>query len=543
MPLAVRYFCNWTLSCNKSVRLLSVRVFRSRRAHHRPPELPTTTEFNILAPSPLPPQPPWVTFNKRKFGVMKKAYELSVLCDCEIALIIFSSSNKLYQYASTDMDKVLLKYTEYNEPHESLTNRNIIEALNKKEHKNGPCSPDSPEDTADYQLTPTTERKCSMIDEQFQMIMQKNASLSANNNRVRVDVVRRLPRCTSSFEVAAAPSRRVPTGRRNVEASSSSIWSLYASKRRKKEGLIFCGTLRGSSAGVVGGGGWRVFENHFWLAGAPRSRTPQMDVHIFSIGNPQIEQLDTPNYSLPLPTAPMGNFNNDSSLLQTSPHMGQNSVSPRPSSSEAESVSVYPGGSMLEMSNGYPNSSSPGLGGSPSPGPSPIPPNIKLKIDEASKMPSSTTISAARPNLRVVIPNQHDENNQGHATSLNTPVVAGSSVLTYPNIFSELNNNTDLTLQSMWPSMTPHPSLHLSVPSSSPATSSPSPNSVHIKSEPNSPPRPDHHSLAHMLSHSPHVALTSQHLLPGNSLTSAADLRHDYDGGPVNKRPRDSWGP
>jgi len=40
---------------------------------------------------------PQVTFNKRKFGVMKKAYELSVLCDCEIALIIFSSSNKLYQ--------------------------------------------------------------------------------------------------------------------------------------------------------------------------------------------------------------------------------------------------------------------------------------------------------------------------------------------------------------------------------------------------------------------------------------------------------------
>ena len=66
-----------------------------------------------------------MTFNKRKFGVMKKAYELSVLCDCEIALIIFSSSNRLYQYASTDMDKVLLKYTEYNEPHESLTNKNI----------------------------------------------------------------------------------------------------------------------------------------------------------------------------------------------------------------------------------------------------------------------------------------------------------------------------------------------------------------------------------------------------------------------------------
>ena len=68
-----------------------------------------------------------VTFTKRKFGLMKKAYELSILCDCEIALIIFNSSNKLFQYASTDMDKILLKYTEYNEPHESRTNTDIVE--------------------------------------------------------------------------------------------------------------------------------------------------------------------------------------------------------------------------------------------------------------------------------------------------------------------------------------------------------------------------------------------------------------------------------
>ncbi|KAK5602178.1 hypothetical protein CRENBAI_015898 [Crenichthys baileyi] len=72
-----------------------------------------------------------VTFTKRKFGLMKKAYELSVLCDCEIALIIFNSSNKLFQYASTDMDKVLLKYTEYNEPHESRTNSDIVESCGR----------------------------------------------------------------------------------------------------------------------------------------------------------------------------------------------------------------------------------------------------------------------------------------------------------------------------------------------------------------------------------------------------------------------------
>ncbi len=66
---------------------------------------------------------------------MKKAYELSVLCDCEIALIIFNHANKLFQYASTDMDKVLLKYTEYNEPHESRTNADIIEVNHHISHK------------------------------------------------------------------------------------------------------------------------------------------------------------------------------------------------------------------------------------------------------------------------------------------------------------------------------------------------------------------------------------------------------------------------
>ncbi|CDS08289.1 Putative MADS-box transcription enhancer factor2D [Lichtheimia ramosa] len=67
-----------------------------------------------------------VTFLKRKQGLMKKAYELSVLCDCEIALIIFNSSGKLVQYASTEIDKILLKYTEYNEPHESKSNLDFV---------------------------------------------------------------------------------------------------------------------------------------------------------------------------------------------------------------------------------------------------------------------------------------------------------------------------------------------------------------------------------------------------------------------------------
>ncbi|XP_057690750.1 myocyte-specific enhancer factor 2D homolog [Corythoichthys intestinalis] len=109
-----------------------------------------------------------VTFTKRKFGLMKKAYELSVLCDCEIALIIFNHSNKLFQYASTDMDKVLLKYTEYNEPHESRTNADIIEALNKKEHRDS----ESPDPEEPFSLTPRTEEKYKKIDEEFDKMMR-----------------------------------------------------------------------------------------------------------------------------------------------------------------------------------------------------------------------------------------------------------------------------------------------------------------------------------------------------------------------------------
>ncbi|XP_059196216.1 myocyte-specific enhancer factor 2D isoform X1 [Centropristis striata] len=98
-----------------------------------------------------------VTFTKRKFGLMKKAYELSVLCDCEIALIIFNHSNKLFQYASTDMDKVLLKYTEYNEPHESRTNADIIETLRKKGF-NG-CNSPEPDGDDSIDQSPLNDEK------------------------------------------------------------------------------------------------------------------------------------------------------------------------------------------------------------------------------------------------------------------------------------------------------------------------------------------------------------------------------------------------
>ncbi|GFP92011.1 mads-box protein svp [Phtheirospermum japonicum] len=51
-----------------------------------------------------------VTFSKRRRGLFKKAEELSVLCDADIGLIIFSSTGKLFEYASSSMKEILERH-------------------------------------------------------------------------------------------------------------------------------------------------------------------------------------------------------------------------------------------------------------------------------------------------------------------------------------------------------------------------------------------------------------------------------------------------
>lgn len=336
-----------------------------------------------------------VTFNKRKFGVMKKAYELSVLCDCEIALIIFSSSNKLYQYASTDMDKVLLKYTEYNEPHESLTNKNIIE----KEHKNGVMSPDSPEPETEYQLTPRTEAKITKIDEEFQMMLQRN---QINGQRVTM----------------------------------------------------------------------------------PGNYTQQV--------------------SVPVNLGGYGDSGSSYHLQSASPQMAHTSISPRPSSSETDSV--YPGGGgggMMDMSNGYPNSTSPMAGaggaGSPSPGPSPGPGGGGGKHNSSSSKGGGHS-PGPRSNLRVVIPNtiaslagaddvSYSDSYQGNIASFGGQEFAIGTA----NDLSGLSTISWSANGGGGNSSLPH----LAVSSSTPPPSATSPIPVKIKSEPISPPRSEHHQHTH----------------------------------------------
>lgn len=51
-----------------------------------------------------------VTFTKRCGGLKKKAKELSILCDAEVGLIIFSSKGKLIEFASNDLRSTIERY-------------------------------------------------------------------------------------------------------------------------------------------------------------------------------------------------------------------------------------------------------------------------------------------------------------------------------------------------------------------------------------------------------------------------------------------------
>ncbi|ERN05188.1 hypothetical protein AMTR_s00053p00228660 [Amborella trichopoda] len=60
-----------------------------------------------------------VTFSKRRAGLLKKAQELSILCDAEVALIIFSSTGKLFEFPSSGMKKTLARYNQCSDSSES----------------------------------------------------------------------------------------------------------------------------------------------------------------------------------------------------------------------------------------------------------------------------------------------------------------------------------------------------------------------------------------------------------------------------------------
>ncbi|XP_071731536.1 agamous-like MADS-box protein AP1 isoform X2 [Rutidosis leptorrhynchoides] len=63
-----------------------------------------------------------VTFSKRRSGLLKKAHEISVLCDADVALIVFSTKGKLCEYSTdSSMERILERYERYSYAEMQLT--------------------------------------------------------------------------------------------------------------------------------------------------------------------------------------------------------------------------------------------------------------------------------------------------------------------------------------------------------------------------------------------------------------------------------------
>ncbi|KAK3403813.1 hypothetical protein EUGRSUZ_K00198 [Eucalyptus grandis] len=150
-----------------------------------------------------------VTFSKRRNGLLKKAYELSVLCDAEVAVIIFSQKGRLYKFSSnSEIQKTIDRYRRSTNDaatyqanmeqyilclkQETTDMERKIELLEVSLRKLsgqclGSCSMDQIQEIGDQlerSLSSIKERKAQLLNDQIQQLQAKERSLKEENAKL-----------------------------------------------------------------------------------------------------------------------------------------------------------------------------------------------------------------------------------------------------------------------------------------------------------------------------------------------------------------------
>ncbi|KAL9315102.1 hypothetical protein ACSQ67_016103 [Phaseolus vulgaris] len=132
-----------------------------------------------------------VTFSKRRNGLLKKAFELSVLCDAEVALIIFSPRGKLYEFASSSA----LEYELHICTHLKQETANLMKKIDLLEASKrkllgeglGSCSLEELqqiEQQLERSVSNVRARKNQVYKDQIEQLKEKERSLYAENVRL-----------------------------------------------------------------------------------------------------------------------------------------------------------------------------------------------------------------------------------------------------------------------------------------------------------------------------------------------------------------------
>ncbi|KAB2052285.1 hypothetical protein ERO13_A12G102700v2 [Gossypium hirsutum] len=148
-----------------------------------------------------------VTFSKRRNGLLKKAFELSVLCDAEVALIIFSPRGKLFEFASSSMQQTIERYrrrtkdNETNKPieqnlqHLKTESANMLKTLEDLEISRrkllgenlGSCTLEELQEI-EQQLQKSVSiiraRKTQIFRDQIEQLKEKEKALAAENEKL-----------------------------------------------------------------------------------------------------------------------------------------------------------------------------------------------------------------------------------------------------------------------------------------------------------------------------------------------------------------------
>ncbi|PIN06593.1 MADS box transcription factor [Handroanthus impetiginosus] len=151
-----------------------------------------------------------VTFSKTRKRLLKKAYELSVLCDAEVALIIFSRKGRLYEFSSPNIQRSIQKYLELTKErhvgmeveqhmqhvkHKAAMMSRKIEILENSYgflgHNLGTCSIEELQSTGEQlgrSLKNIRSRKAQLFKGDIEKLQAKEKSLSEENERLREKV-------------------------------------------------------------------------------------------------------------------------------------------------------------------------------------------------------------------------------------------------------------------------------------------------------------------------------------------------------------------
>ncbi|KAK3403815.1 hypothetical protein EUGRSUZ_K00199 [Eucalyptus grandis] len=173
-----------------------------------------------------------VTFLKRRNGLLKKAFELSVLCDAEVAVIIFSQKGRLYEFSSnSEIRKTIDRYRRSTNgadtyqanmeqyilhlKQETTDMERKIELLEVSLRKLsgqclGSCSIDEIQEIGDQlerSLSSIRERKAQLFNDQIQQLQAKERSLKEENEKLLAKCLANPGQSTAHPRAAAIHSR------------------------------------------------------------------------------------------------------------------------------------------------------------------------------------------------------------------------------------------------------------------------------------------------------------------------------------------------